>query len=288
MSFKSTIRAAGSILIAAVILGAAGPLEGAGFLRGDADGKPPINITDGIHILKYLFLGQPLPCKDAADVNDSGEIGIEDAIHLLLYLFVAGPPPLPPFPDACGADPSEDALDCEKSPFSGEAVVYLIDRSGSTAGGDLDLEKREVLRDIENFSSCVEFGIIFYDTNLMKFPAGGKPVPASSEFKAAAKAFIQSVQAGHGTCFKSALLSALDLADLARAERKRIIFFSDGYAACPGTDSTAYSNQTLQEVKTRNQGKVPIHTVGIGSDINENFMKALAAQNNGTYRKIDR
>ncbi len=287
MSFISTIRASGPIFIAAVIFSAAGPLKGAGFLRGDADGKPPINITDAIHILKYLFSGQSLPCLDAADVNDSGEIGIEDAIHLLLYLFAAGPPPPPPFPEACGLDPTEDALGCEESSARGEAVVYLIDRSGSTAGGELAVEKREVLRELEGFSSCVQFGILFYDTGLLIFPASGKPAEANSLFKAAATAFIESAQPGHGTCFKTALLAALDFADQALAERKRIVFLGDGFGFCAGNDRTVYSNQTLEEVRNRNQGKVPIHTIGIGSDPNENFLKAPAEQNNGTYRKID-
>jgi len=35
-----------------------------------------------------------------------------DPIYMLSYLFVGGAPPPPPFIE-CGADPTEDALDCD-------------------------------------------------------------------------------------------------------------------------------------------------------------------------------
>ena len=43
------------------------------FVRGDADSNGAINLTDGIRILAFLFLGEAAPeCMDAADAADSG------------------------------------------------------------------------------------------------------------------------------------------------------------------------------------------------------------------------
>ncbi|MGQ9588689.1 MAG: dockerin type I repeat-containing protein [Planctomycetota bacterium] len=86
------------------------------FVRGDTNADGTINITDGIFLLNYLFLGgsEP-PCEDATDANDDSGVNITDAIYVLSSLFLGGPEPPPPYgeiPAACGFDPTEDELDC--------------------------------------------------------------------------------------------------------------------------------------------------------------------------------
>ncbi|MBN1442443.1 MAG: hypothetical protein JXA90_07020 [Planctomycetes bacterium] len=46
-----------------------------------------------------------------ADLEDDGRERISDPVYLLRYLLLGGPPPPPPF-GACGADPTEDDLEC--------------------------------------------------------------------------------------------------------------------------------------------------------------------------------
>ena len=82
------------------------------FLRADVEVNGVINITDGVTILSFLFLGAAAPsCLDAADVDDSGDVEVTDALRVFNFLFLAGPPPAPPHPEP-GLDPTEDALDC--------------------------------------------------------------------------------------------------------------------------------------------------------------------------------
>ena len=52
------------------------------------------------------------PCVNAANSNDDGAINVADGIALLGYLFSGAAAPPPPF-DACGIDPTPDALECE-------------------------------------------------------------------------------------------------------------------------------------------------------------------------------
>ncbi|MBI4601732.1 MAG: hypothetical protein HY721_07210 [Planctomycetes bacterium] len=83
------------------------------FQRGDANTDGKVDISDGINILNYLFLGGPeTTCFDAADTTDDGLVDISDGIRLFNYLFLGGPAPPAPGPDACGPDPSEDGLNC--------------------------------------------------------------------------------------------------------------------------------------------------------------------------------
>ena len=84
------------------------------FRRGDATGDGGTDITDGVFILNYLFLGTRAPdCMDAADTDDNGSVDLSDAIRVLNFLFLGGAQPLAPGPAACGSDPADDALaDC--------------------------------------------------------------------------------------------------------------------------------------------------------------------------------
>jgi len=86
----------------------------ASFLRGDANGDRSVDIGDAMAILFHLFRGMNFSCRDAMDVDDSGNVEISDVIYLLEYLFLTGNPPRPPFPRE-GADPTLDGLPCGPS-----------------------------------------------------------------------------------------------------------------------------------------------------------------------------
>ena len=90
-----------------------GDPPGTPFKRGDADGVGAINLTDGVFLLNFLFLGGGAPpCADAADANDDGQLNITTGVYVFNWLFLGGPLPPAPGPNNCGPDPSDDALDC--------------------------------------------------------------------------------------------------------------------------------------------------------------------------------
>ncbi|MEM7232106.1 MAG: hypothetical protein AAF517_08030 [Planctomycetota bacterium] len=94
-----------------------GPHDDTTFLRSDADGSGSVDITDGVFILNFLFLGGSRPsCLDAADANDSGTIDIADAVRIFGFLFLGTPLPPPQGIEFCDADPTEDSLNCERLP----------------------------------------------------------------------------------------------------------------------------------------------------------------------------
>lgn len=82
------------------------------FIRGDCNQSLDVDISDAIHILSFLFLGEKeVNCKAACDVDNSAAIDITDAITLLTYLFIGGDPPAPPYPGE-DVDPNEQGLGC--------------------------------------------------------------------------------------------------------------------------------------------------------------------------------
>lgn len=86
------------------------------FRRGDPNGDEKADISDGVFVLGWLFLGGPAPgCLDAADTNLDGAADLADAVYLLNFLFQGGPAPGAPGPETCGAAEREN-LGCESSP----------------------------------------------------------------------------------------------------------------------------------------------------------------------------
>ena len=75
-----------------------------------------MDITDGVFILNFLFLGGAAPtCGDSADTDDNGGIDISDGVLIFNFLFLGGNPPVAPYPD-CGADTmADDGLDSDSA-----------------------------------------------------------------------------------------------------------------------------------------------------------------------------
>jgi hypothetical protein len=87
---------------------------GVGFVRSDANANGAIDLSDGIFLFNFLFLGGPAPpCRDAADTNAQGDLNITSGVFLLNFLFLGGPPPPPPFPDC---ETAAENLGCDSYP----------------------------------------------------------------------------------------------------------------------------------------------------------------------------
>jgi hypothetical protein len=83
------------------------------FRRGDVDGSGALQITDGVQLFNYLFLGGNAPrCFDTADSDDTGNLNLTDGVRILNFLFLGGAVIPDPGPTGCGSDPTPDPLDC--------------------------------------------------------------------------------------------------------------------------------------------------------------------------------
>ena len=86
-------------------------VENVTFVRGDCNRTgTPLTISDPIFTFGVLFLGTAkAPCPDACDANDDGTVDITDGIHVLNFLFLGGRPPALPF-ELEGRDETQDCL----------------------------------------------------------------------------------------------------------------------------------------------------------------------------------
>jgi Mg-chelatase subunit ChlD len=174
--------------------------------------------------------------------------------------------------------------------YEGDGIFFCCDKSGSMKEGTKWKKlQQEVVKNINQFSERVQFSLVFFDAQLVKFPTSGRPADASPAMKMAGIAMVMSTKPGSGTCTLPALLTSLDFANQSSAKRKVIIYLSDGFQHCPGNDATAYGQNCLATVTSYNTGGVHINTICIGANgqVDEAWMRKLAAQNNGSYARID-
>jgi PKD repeat protein len=80
------------------------PPSGGGQIPGDSTQDGRLDISDGIRLLGFLFLGSPtrLPCGNGGvtdpanvtleDAGGNGAIELSDAVRIFVYLFLGGPP----------------------------------------------------------------------------------------------------------------------------------------------------------------------------------------------------
>jgi hypothetical protein len=172
--------------------------------------------------------------------------------------------------------------------LEGDGFFYVIDKSGSmNNAGELDAAKKEVVRNISEFSDRVQFGIVFFSSEVNKFPSSGVPADASPGMKQSAINFTQSTQSTSGSCIQKGMSEILRMANQATSKRKVIVYLGDGGGTC-GSDEQQYLKQTLALVASQNYQRIQINTIGVLQEINEAFLKQLATSNGGTFTRITR
>ncbi len=177
------------------------------------------------------------------------------------------------------------------SEYELDGIFYVIDRSASMQHcGELDIAKREIVRNIQELSHETEIGIVFFDRGIIKFPASGRPALATAAIKASAINFVQSIPGGGGSCVQQGLMEGILFANLSTADRKVLLYVGDGGGHCNGTDQNSYLQQTLALVKSQNFQRAQINAIGVVdvSGIGESFLRSLASGNGGSYVKIAR
>ena len=129
---------------------------------------------------------------------------------VLFFLFVLGQPTLSEAQSMAGGmlkanlDLPFDAgllvITFYSQQYEGDGIFYCIDHSSSMNDGELIVAKREVIRNIMEFSPRVQFGIVFFDRNMIKHPGSGRPTEANAAAKATAIAWVTAVPNGGGSC----------------------------------------------------------------------------------------
>ena len=174
--------------------------------------------------------------------------------------------------------------------------------------GELARAKREICRNIMEFSNRTEFAICFFDAELRVWPSSGRPIKATTQSRRAAWSWVGLIPGGRHSCPQEGLVRAIQTINRSENKRRCIVYVGDGGGTCmtPGWRNrfpngpavqasldfeAQYLEETLQLVRRVNYKDVSINTVGVMMNgrlqRHHRFVRQLAQQNDGTYRRID-
>ena len=195
--------------------------------------------------------------------------------------------------------------------YEGDAFVFCVDRSGSMGDhGELARAKREICRNIMEFSTRTEFAVCFFDSIVRMWPPNGRPVRASPQSRAAACHWVGILPRGAQSCPQEGLVRSLQTLNRSQKKRRCLVYVGDGGGTCmvPGwrdrygdsggaifqqamSFESTYLQDTLKTVKRLNYKRASINTIGVMMNgrlqRHHGFVRELARQNAGTYRRID-
>jgi len=165
-----------------------------------------------------------------------------------------------------------------------KVVVFVIDISGSMKKGKLKTAKRQVTQTIAKFTSNRYFTIIAFSSGITRWVKKGSLVAkATSQNKQAAYNFINRLSADGGTniykAIKAAFSTNLDKNGKPRYKIGEILFMTDGKGK--------RENELLRNIPSwYRQNPIKVNCVGVGKDVNVNFLQKLANITNGVFRHI--
>lgn len=170
--------------------------------------------------------------------------------------------------------------------FEGDGIFYCVDRSSSMGDrGELQIAKRELVRNISEFSDRVQFGIVFFDAGLSKYPPSGQPAEANPGMKASATSYVNAINSGSGSCVQQGMMTCLNMANRSTSPHKVIIYLGDGRGHCQGANEDQYLRTALGSITSANYQRIPINCIMVldVTTTGEQFLRKLSASNGGQY-----
>jgi hypothetical protein len=166
-------------------------------------------------------------------------------------------------------------------PLFAKRLVFVLDNSGSMSGQRLDSAKEELTSAVMGLNDDVRFAIVVFNSAIDVWHK--QLTTATPEAKRNAGQFIAAINAEGST----ASYDALEAAFLFDAEA--IYFLSDGE---PTNGKYVAPDDIVAAIcKTNRPRLLSVYSIGIyagipGSEL-DNFMRNLAEQNFGAYKRID-
>jgi Ca-activated chloride channel homolog len=150
-------------------------------------------------------------------------------------------------------------------------MLYLIDVSGSMAGTSITQARAALLQALERLGSSDRFGILAFNHQYHEFAA--EPVTATPENIAAARRFVEHLEAGGGTEMLPALLHVMNKPETFGYLRNIVLL----------TDGDLGNEEQIFSALRANLGGARLYTVAIGSAPNFFLASKMAQFGRGSF-----
>ncbi|XP_075713583.1 inter-alpha-trypsin inhibitor heavy chain H2 isoform X2 [Rhinoderma darwinii] len=166
-------------------------------------------------------------------------------------------------------------------------ILFVIDVSGSMWGIKMRQTIEAMKAILDDLRPDDQFGIVDFNHNIRCWK--DELVYASSIEKQSAKKYVQNIQPIGGTNINEALLRAIFILKEASNQNildpnsvSLIVLVSDG----DPTVGELKLSKILKNVKANNRDEFSVHSLGIGFDVDYDFLERLAQENNGLAQRI--
>jgi hypothetical protein len=166
-------------------------------------------------------------------------------------------------------------------PIQARRLVFVIDVSGSMEGLRLLTAKREMMRAINALPADAAFSIVAFSSRVGIWQR--KLMPATPAGKQKAAQFVYGLRAGGETAAYDALEAAFGF------DVEAVYFLSDGDPNAGKISKPAAIIDAM--VQANHMRRISVYTIGIApgqpGSLLDNFMRSLAEENLGVYRRVD-
>jgi Ca-activated chloride channel family protein len=153
-------------------------------------------------------------------------------------------------------------------------MLYMIDVSGSMGGTSITQAREALLQALDRLNPGDRFGILAFNHIYHEFAA--EPLTATSENIAAARRFVQTLEAGGGTEMLPALLHVMRKSETPGYLRHIVLL----------TDGDLGNEEQIFDALRGNLGGARLYTVAIGSSPNFFLATKMAQFGRGTFTHI--
>ncbi|CAG2189698.1 unnamed protein product [Mytilus edulis] len=162
-------------------------------------------------------------------------------------------------------------------------VMFILDRSGSMSGRKIEQLKNAMAVILKDMKPEDRLNILFFDHNF-DWLADNTMLEGTMVNFDKARRFVKAITARGSTDINQAVIDGIKLLTsfLNTKTSSIVMFLTDGVP----TSGETNIDSILRNVRTTNEAKLPIFSLGFGNNVNLNFLKQMSTQNNGFARKI--
>lgn len=149
------------------------------------------------------------------------------------------------------------------------ALVIALDRSGSMKGRPFADAKKGARVLIQKVGLLDKIAILFFD----------EVIQWKTDFirdKELLKEKLETGISSKNTALYDAIFQSVDKLESIHAPRKAVVILSDG----KDTESSKSRTECIGKVR---EGNIPVHIIGLGEQINRDFIENIAEESHGNY-----
>jgi len=153
-------------------------------------------------------------------------------------------------------------------------MLYMIDVSGSMDGTSIEQARAALLQALDGLTPDDRFGILAFSSGFQEFSP--EPLPATGANVAAARQYVQALQAGGGTEMLPALIHLMQKPQ-APGYLRHIVLLTDGDLG---------NEEEIFTAMRQDLGNARLYTIAIGSAPNLFLATKMAQFGRGTFTQI--